>query len=188
MVEKSELLQDFHSYWLGHFPGFELVSNERGISQLHNSTYDFFVNPFLGQILNGIDSTERVYSGDLANHFVSFLGLYNYNGPDIQHPKFKLIDGYLINNQMVDKIFSRLTASREDSSKKEIFVRRADLSDLFSGRTPLFHGDVSQSNRFLFKSISIEGSPIKGVLLEKTQGEKVKDGRVIDFLADYKLL
>lgn len=175
MVDSENLIQDrFSEYILKTFPGFYSGSDEV-IKRFYNDFCGFSINTYCGKLTEGIElSALRLDKGRILPS-VSAIGLYTGNEENLFH-------NYLINNFLLEKFIANLSA-RAEVEKIRPIMRRADLSDLFSGRTLAATIANNCPNGFTLQNCPSGIQTIRGVLLDNNV-----DGKVLDYLCDRKLI
>jgi hypothetical protein len=155
--------EKFNSYALDRLPGFRLVSRS-GFIVPSNLSYDFSLEPILGEAVRGIDPSEVCLLDNGEDRVNPFIGFYSLG----RESSFNLFGTYLINRTVLPSVLQRLS---KDSSYKGR-VGGPELRDLFSNRVCGNYGHSFSRENFVFKLMP-EVCPIRGVLLEKQQDEFV---------------
>ena len=167
--------ESFAKYFSGVFPGFGVAGDSDGMN-FYNPELKFLVIPYLGGLVKGISLGDfNLSKTDIPS--ISFIGL---NTPE--RDSFQMVDSYLINNELLSKFVKNL-AVRCEREKIPPIMKRADLSDLFSGRTLLPTITSSCPNGFTLQSCPQGVQPLRGILLDHNS-----DGKVLDYLCSYKLI
>lgn len=163
-IDRSlEAEEKFNQYVLTRLHGFRLVSRSRFIVP-SNLSYDFSLEPILGEAVRGIDPSEVCLSDNGEDRVNPFIGFYSIG----KEGSFNLFGTYLINRAVLPGVLQRLS---KDSSYKGR-VGGPELRDLFSNRVFGNYGHNFSRDNFVFKLMP-DVCPIRGVLLEKQQDEFV---------------
>lgn len=173
MVEDiRQINHTFNEYFLKTFPDFQVVE-ECKRSYFHNLFAGFSVIPYHGSLTDGIrlDGFDVPEQNILPS--ISIVSLYMEN---------ESFYSCLINNSLLAKFVRNLSIKAENEKSSPV-MRRADLSDLFSGRTLMATIANNCPNGFTLQNCPSGVQSIRGVLLDN----KV-DGAILGYLCEHKLI
>lgn len=162
-----EAEEKFREYVITKFPGFKPIFRA-GIMSLVNHSYDFSLEPVLGEAIKGLGPSEVFLSNSGEDSVLPFLGFYSFG----KENSFILFGTYLINGNILPHVLKKLSRNSTYNGR----VGGPELRDLFSNRLSGNYQDHFSRSNFVFRLMP-EACPVRGVLLERSD-----DANTIQYL------